>query len=469
MSASRPPYPDRGTLLKILHHMYDELFVINGDGVILYVNQACERHYGVKPEEMIGKTVAECTQKGYWYPPISPIALKTQKTATYEQTTNTGRKLLATVTPVFDREGNLEMVVENLRDIPKLEEIKNDLKATRRLLLRYKQEVQNLRDEELYYDFVAHSKPIREVLHLSRKIADVDPSVLIVGETGTGKGVLAKYIHRTGSRKNGPFITVNCAAVPDQLLESELYGYAPGAFTGADPRGKMGLVELADGGTLFLDEIADIPLHLQAKLLQMLQERKFIAVGGTRYRTVNCRILSATNRNIHELMKSDGFRKDLYYRLNTIEIKVPPLRERKEDIFPLIQFFLNKFCGRYKKERKFSEEAISVMTGYSWPGNVRELENMVERLIITTQAPIISLENLPLSLTTKRNPLSGPARKKGSLDEALLAVERDLVLEARKNWGSSYKVARALNISQPRAYRLMKKHGAIKPQNESAI
>ena len=251
--------PDRESLLKILDHMYDELFVINSDGVIIYVNRACERHYGVQPDKMIGKTVTECTKNGFWYPPISPIALRNPKIATYEQATNTGRKLVVTVAPVFDDKCNLEMIVENLRDIPKLEEIKNDLKETQGMLLRYKQEVQQLRNEELYQDFIVQSKTMKDILKLSRQVAQVDSSILILGETGTGKSLLAKYIHRVSHRKNEPFVTVNCASISAQLLESELFGYSPGAFTGAHPKGKIGLLDLADGGTLFLDDICRKP------------------------------------------------------------------------------------------------------------------------------------------------------------------------------------------------------------------
>lgn len=461
-SYSNKIYPDRETLLRILDHMYDELFVISDDGVILYVNQACERHYGVKPEEMIGKTVTECSEQGYWYPPVSPIALRTKKIATYEQTTNTGRKLLVTVTPVFNDQGELEMVVENLRDIPKLEEIKTDLEQTKRMLLRYKQEVEELRHKELNQNFVAQSEAIKDILRLARRIADVDPTVLVTGETGTGKGLLVKYIHRVSPRKSGPFITVNCAAVPDQLLESELYGYSAGAFTGADPKGKIGLVELAEGGTLFLDEISEIPLHLQAKLLQMIQDRKYIPVGGTKYTSVNCRIISATNQDLARLVEEGKFRKDLFYRLNTIEIDMPPLRDRREDIIPLAQFFLNKFDRQYKMEHYFAAEAITALIDYAWPGNVRELENLIERLTVTVRDPIIEPGHLPFNLPTTTVDFIPGQGETFPLDEALRKLEEQSISRAYGKYGSSYKAAEALGISQSRAYRLIRKYGVRK-------
>ena len=451
--------PDRDTLLKILDHMYDELFVINAEGVIIYVNRACERHYGVQPSEMIGKTVEECTEQGFWYPPISPIALRDPKIATYEQVSNTGLKLVATVTPVFDKEGNLEMVVENLRDLPKLEEIKSNLEETQNLLSRYKQEVQTLRQEELHQDFVVQSKKMKEILKLSQQVAKVDSSVILLGETGTGKSLLAKYIHRVSSRKNESFITVNCASIPDQLIESELFGYAPGAFTGANPKGKIGLLGLADGGTLFLDEISEIPLHLQAKLLQILQEKQYFPVGSTKINTIDCRVLAATNQDLSQLVDQGKFRKDLYYRLNTIEIEVPPLRKRKKDLVKLIQFFINRYDRKYKMEHNLTPDALAILSQYTWPGNVRELEHIIERMVVTSSSQTISAEHLPNLHNRDAIKFSEGVDEDVSLDEAMIQAEMCIVSEAYRNLKSSYKVAKALKITQSRAYRLLKKHG----------
>ena len=457
----RAQLPDRDTLLKILDHMYDELFVINADGVIVYVNRACERHYGVKPHEMIGKTVEECTEQGFWYPPISPIALRDPKIATYEQVSNTGLKLVATVAPIFDKHGNVEMIVENLRDLPKLEEIKSDLKETQNLLTRYKQEVQTLRQEELYQDFIVQSKKMKDVLRLSRQVARVDSSVIILGETGTGKSLLAKFIYRMSNRKNESFITVNCASIPEQLMESELFGYAPGAFTGAHPKGKIGLLGLADGGTLFLDEISEIPLHLQAKLLQILQEKQYFPVGSTKIHTVDCRLLAATNQDLRRLVDQGKFRKDLYYRLNTIEIEIPPLRERKEDIIRLVHFFINRYDKKYKMEHHFAPEALTRLYEYTWPGNVRELEHVIERLVVTS--PTQSLTEGDIPSLKAGDPVEIPygPKESNSLDEALIQAEKYILSEAYGKMKSTYKVAGALKISQSRAYRLLKKHGLM--------
>jgi transcriptional regulator with PAS, ATPase and Fis domain len=283
--------------------------------------------------------------------------------------------------------------------------------------------------------------------------------VLILGESGTGKGVIAKHIHKLSSRKNGPFITINCAAIPDQLLESELFGYAPGTFTGADKKGKMGLIELAAGGSLFLDEIAEIPLSLQAKILHVIQEFKFSLVGGRESKKVDCRIIAATNSDLNEAVKVGKFRADLYYRLNVIELEMPPLRKRPGDILPLIYFFVNKYEKKYKTTHQFDQDCLDVLLQYQWPGNIRELEHLVERLVVTTPDGIIKLTDLPKSF---RKDLQGVNTELSigniSLSGALEAVERDLVIDAYKQYKTTYKVAEVLQISQSKAWRLISKY-----------
>jgi PAS domain S-box-containing protein len=454
-------YPDRTTLLNILDHMYDELYVINQKGECIYVNRACLKHYGIAPEEIIGQNVWESSDKGYFSPPVGPIVLKSKKIATFEQESNTGRKLLVTATPVFGDRGELVMVVENLRDVTYLEQVKNDLRSTKQLLHRYQRELEELRKEDLRLDFVAHSKVMKDILSLVLLVAKVDSTVLITGATGAGKGVLAKFIHSKSNRRSDPFITINCAAIPEQLLESELFGYERGAFTGAHPKGKLGLLEVTGDGTMLLDEVADIPLQLQAKLLQVLQDKQYFPIGSNKLKPVNCRILAATNRNLGKLVEQGLFRSDLYYRLKTIEIDIPPLSERPDDLIPLIQFYLSKFDRQYGSEHYFTPEALDTLTNYNWPGNVREVEHLVERLVVTVPQSAITLEHIPLALRSSdaRRPLWADDRDV-ALDSALEILERELILRARRRWGSSYQVAKALHISQSRAHRLIRKYDA---------
>lgn len=457
---ANPKTLDSKTLRKILDHSYDEIFVTDKNGITIYVNEACKRNYGAEPEKLIGQKAGQMAFEGFCFPPITPIILREKRRVTLEQETITGRKIVTTAEPVFDENGELELIIMNVRDIYQIDEIKHDLEKTLELVEKYKQEVEELRRREFQNeDLVARDKVMLELLELAQRIAPVDSNVLILGESGTGKGVLAKHIHKLSSRKNGPFININCAAIPDQLLESELFGYAPGTFTGADKKGKIGLIELAAGGTLFLDEIAEIPLSLQAKILHVIQEFKFSPVGGRESKKVDCRIITATNSDLAEAVKQGKFRGDLYFRLKVIELEMPPLRERKGDILPLIYFFLNKYDNKYKTAHQFAQDCLDVLFQYTWPGNIRELEHLVERLVVTTPGSIIKVTDLPKSF---RNNLGGSATgfdiSDMSLTGALTQVERTLVVEAYKRYKSTYKVAEALKISQSKAWRLIGKY-----------
>lgn len=452
---------DYNTLKKILDYSHDEIYVTNAEGVVIYVNKASERHYGVKAEEIIGKSSKEISEKKYWTPRLSPIAIKEKNCLTIEQRTCTGKTLLTTATPVYDENGNLEMIIENSRDITESEGIRHQLEISKKLLERYKLEVEELRKKEVQDANLVHqSKKMADLLELAKRVAAIDSTVLLLGESGTGKGVLAKFIHNNSAYKNGPFIAINCAAIPAELMESELFGYSRGTFTGGIEKGKIGLIELANGGTLFLDEIAEIPINLQAKLLQVLQERQYYQVGGRELKRVNCRIIAATNRNLKEMIAKGEFREDLYYRLNTFEIEIPPLRERAEDIPLLVDHFLNKFNQKYGTTKQISQKCMEKLTGYYWPGNVRELENTIERLTVTVQEQLIDEHHLPTPFHQQiaTDSLVIFPKKELSLKEALTEVEKNLVIKLYKELGSSYKVAKALKTSQSKASRLIRKY-----------
>jgi len=451
---------DYETLKTILDNSFDEIYVTNADGVVVYVNKASERLYGMKPSELIGKTSQEVSEINPWSPRLSPMVLQKKRRLTIEQKTCFGKTLVTTATPVFDDNGNIKLIIENSRDITESEGFKQELEITKQLLKQHKQEVEVLRKKELNIpDFIARSKEMKDILKLVRHVALVDSTILLLGESGTGKGVLAKHIHKISNRKDGPFITINCAAIPEELIESELFGYERGAFTGADGKGKIGLIELANNGTLFLDEIGEISLKLQAKLLQVIQENKFYPVGGREVKNVNCRIIAATNRDLQKVVKEGRFREDLYYRLNVIEIKIPPLRERSEDIVPLIYYFLNKYDKKYKFSHEISQECMDILLQYSWPGNVRQLENLIERLVVTVQDTVIDTCHLPKVIYQAFKPqnyINFPVLV--PLEEAVEEVEKKLIIKAYKQLGSSYKVAKALNISQSKASRLIRKY-----------
>ena len=280
-------------------------------------------------------------------------------------------------------------------------------------------------------------------------------NVLLLGASGVGKTMLAREIHKRSRRCCGPFVDINCAAIPDTLLESELFGYEEGAFTGAGKGGKKGLVEMAEGGTLLLDEISEMPMTLQAKLLKTIQDKEIVRVGGTKMVAVDFRLLTATNKDLEQMVDEGSFRRDLYYRLNVVSLNIPTLKERQKDIVPLSQFFLKEFNERYDKEKEFHPNALEAFMEYDWPGNVRQLANVIERVAVTTNENILTCQMLPPSLSC-----SEKAKKdvEGDLTLALEAFEREIIRGAYEKYKSSTEVGKALNISQPTAYRKIKKY-----------
>ena len=292
------------------------------------------------------------------------------------------------------------------------------------------------KDKKINADFVATSPALEKALNLSKKAARTDASVLLMGESGVGKELFANFVHKNSPRKNGKFVAINMAAIPENLLESELFGYEKGAFTDATTS-KKGHFELAHGGTLFLDEIAEMPVSLQAKLLRVLQERVITRVGGTKEIAIDVRIVSATNADIHVEIEKGEFREDLYYRLNTIPILIPPLRERREEIEPIANHILKDICKKYElEELKFSQEALSELNSYNWPGNIRELISVVERASILSDNSTISSDDLFLDSRNTNRTKSIGSMEKELIEEVLQSVESDIA-EAAKILGVS--------------------------------
>ncbi|MFM1653324.1 sigma-54 interaction domain-containing protein [Brevibacillus sp. B_LB10_24] len=310
--------------------------------------------------------------------------------------------------------------------------------------------------EDQNQPLVVHSEAMKKVLRLCRKAAAVDSTVLLHGETGTGKSVLAQFIHRFSSRRKQPFLTINCSAIPENLLEAELFGYSPGAFTGALKQGKIGLIEAANHGTLFLDEIGELPLHLQPKLLHFLSHREYIPLGRREPRKADVRIVTATNCDLQEMVQKKLFREDLYYRLHVLDIKIPPLREREADLLPLIHFFLDKYNRQFGSFHRISDQALKLLLSFPWPGNIRQLENLLEKLIVTSD-PLIDVPDLPDAIRccghTPQERTLLP-----SLASAMTEVERKMICESYQRFKSSRKVAEYLKISQSKASRLIRKY-----------
>lgn len=309
---------------------------------------------------------------------------------------------------------------------------------------------------------VAESPQMKEVVQLSRRVAKTDCTVLIQGESGVGKDEVARLIHSNSMRNEKPFYKVDCAAIPESLLESELFGYEPGAFTGATKSGKQGMLEAANNGTIFLDEIGDLQLSLQSKLLRVLQDQTIIRVGGTKTINVNVRIMAATNKNLSECIKKGLFREDLYYRLNVVPINIPPLRERIDDILAFLVYFRELFSERYDIVRECSPEVAHTLLSYQWPGNVRELKNLIERIFVTTPYEKVRLEDLPTHVLSNEFNSSENAvsvNKIAPLKTAVKETEKQLLLKAILRYGSTRKVAKVLRVSQPTIVRKMQEYG----------
>jgi TyrR family helix-turn-helix protein len=297
---------------------------------------------------------------------------------------------------------------------------------------------------------------------LALRLSQVESTILVEGESGVGKEVFAEMVHNSGPRKDHPFIKINCGAIPDQLLESELFGYVSGAFTGARKQGKAGLLEAANGGSLFLDEIGEMPLRLQVKLLRVLQEKNITRVGDSVPIKVNVRVMAATNRNLAAMVQAGQFRKDLFYRLNVVPVRIPPLRERKEDILVLAYRFLDSCNKRYRFSKQIDREVLNCLLEYEWPGNVRELENMVEQMVVVTQGELITLDDLPKPLKrgltcAQISPL--PAMEDKSLKEIMEEVERSALLYAYRKHKTTRRMALNLGIHQSTVVRKMNQYG----------
>lgn len=445
----------------VIDSSYDGIAVTDGRGNVLKVNQAYARLTGINVRAVLGKNTAELIKEGVISNSATLQALKEGKPVSIMQRTKDGRMLLVTGNPIFAENSNqITRVVVNCRDLTELNQLKRQLGEIEELKERYYSELEALRAQQLEVGpIVARSVEMKKIMELAARIALVDSNVLILGESGVGKEVVAKTIHKLSSRSGGPFIRINCGAIPENLLESELFGYEEGAFSGAKKTGKPGMFELAHGGTLFLDEVGDLPANLQVKLLSAIQEREVIRVGGTKGIKVDIRLIAATNKDLEAMVRRGTFRADLFYRLNVVPVLIPPLNQRKEDIIPLLLGFLDKFNTKYGLSKVLAPEVVDLFLGYSWPGNVRELENIVERLVVVTPGDIISPENLPGEML--RSP-GFPALRQDSQSSGMEGDNRQneesILRELYRRHRSTRKVAEVLGINQSTVVRRLRKY-----------
>ncbi|WHY99321.1 sigma-54 interaction domain-containing protein [Peribacillus simplex] len=435
-------------LFDIFESSFDEIFVTNASGVVIRVNSTCEKNYKMSAGELIGKHVVDLEKMGIFYPSATLKVIEGQEPIELFQMTSSGRYLHVRTRPVFSDQGELKSVISYSRDLTELMQLRHRVEEMEDLLAGYKKVLHEPFEVE---GLISKSEKMERVMVTIRKIAKVNTTVLLLGETGVGKSKIVRSIHQLSDRRNEILNEVNCAALPEQLIESELFGYEGGTFTGAFREGKKGLIELSNNGTLFLDEIGELSLPAQSKLLHVLQEKQIRPVGGKVPISLNIRIIAATNKNLAEMAEKGTFRKDLYYRLNVIPIHIPPLCERKEDIIPLTYYFLEHFNQLYGTSVRFSPKVLNVFLDYEWKGNIRELENMVERLVVTSDA-IVTIDDLPLEILHQEL-----ANKGTTLPEVIEEVEQKMIVQAYEQYKSTYKIAKVLGISQSSATRKVKK------------
>lgn len=443
----------------IIENSYDGIYITDGQAITLRINRAYETITGMKAEEVLGRSMWELEKAGTIDRSGTLIALSQRRPVTMEQEFRTGRRALISSAPVFDDLGNIVMVVTNVRDMTDLYHLQQKYQEKKELSEKLYSEIEFARNQVLNSaDLLAVDARMLEMLDLVRRVAVRDTTVLLLGETGVGKEKVAKYIYKNSARRDGRFLTVNCGAIPPNLMESELFGYEKGAFTGANRNGKPGLFELADKGTVFLDEVGELPKDMQVKLLRVLQERSVTRIGGDRAIPVDVRVLAATNRDLEEMVRNKTFREDLYYRLSVVPITIPPLRERRDDIIPFAQCFLEELCHKYNIQKSFDPMALQTLLNYEWPGNVRELRNMVERVVITAQGDTIYADDLPFSSrwnpTTVRPSFDAPVDLKALTEQ----FEMSYIRRAYEKYGNVRQAAASLGMDASTFVRKRQKY-----------
>ncbi|HOQ10312.1 MAG TPA: sigma 54-interacting transcriptional regulator [Syntrophomonadaceae bacterium] len=460
--------------LEIINSLSDAVVVYDADLKVVFVNEKLFEYGRLSKEDVnvIGTTPAQWLEEGWILNSIVHEVLDKKQEVTGTIRTKHGY-FSSRCRPIFDKNGNVQYIVSTASSLTEINALQDMLQKQAEQSERYLREVQQLRQELLNKEFIYASKDMEQLAETIRKVAPIDCNVLITGESGVGKDVIAQTIHMNSPRKDGPFLTVNIPAIPEHLLEAELFGYEEGSFTGAVKGGKMGLFEVAKGGTILLDEIGDMPYNLQVKILRAIESGEIMRLGATKTVKLDVRILAATNRDIHEAIAQGRFRNDLYYRLNVVTLHVKPLRERIEDIHPLCQHFLRHFNEKYGRQKRFNVSAITELESYSWPGNVRELKNTVERLCILSEGDCITAhdvrELLDLKAHQARQRSEHHQRESNAehnqslsgrkIEDLFSDYQKQQILTAlKKTNGNKTEAARLLGISRGKLYRLLRQY-----------
>ena len=442
----------------------DDMMVSDGNGIILRVSETYEKNFGFAHDSIVGKSAFDLEADGTFTPCITAEVIRRRKKISATQTINHTHKNVMTVgIPLFDANGELKYAVcFNTVSMEQINSIQRNYRRMQDSLQHYSQEIAELRTRATSTNLLFKSAPMQRLWTLMQNTANTRANILITGETGVGKSAIAKAIHKMSNRANGPFIEVNCAVLHENLIESELFGYDKGAFSGASAGGKAGLFELADGGTLLLDEIGDLPLDLQAKLLRAIQNREITRVGSTKARRLDIRFLSLTNSNLREKVAAGTFRSDLFYRLNVIPIQIPPLRARPEDIPELVEHFLEIYRRKYQRSITLTPKSMDILTRYRWPGNVRELENALEYLALCCPEGDVVQESVVLDLL-RQDTVDEALQPVSTLGDAVSHYEKTLIEQALRNTNSMRSAAEALGVNVSTISRKIKQYNIHLP------
>jgi len=447
---------------EIMDVLSDGIYISDSSGMTLKVNSMYEKLTGLKREEMEGILVTDLINQGKYDVILNPDIVKTGEPKTAVQITKLGRKVILNGYPVFDKEGKVALVVTFVRDVTTLSQLKVQIASQQELIDKLHLGVQHLSKKTS--PLIINCEKMLALLKMADNIAQTDATVLLLGETGVGKDLLARRIHENSQRRNDSFFKVDCTTIPDNLIESELFGYEPGAFSGASTKGKLGLLEMAANGTLFLDEIGDLPYHLQGKLLRVLHDQEIMRVGSTRAKKLDVRLIAATNRNLEEAVRLGTFRIDLFYRLRVAVIDIPPLRERRKDIPYLVKYFLEKYNNKYKKKIVFSTGIEEIFQNYKWPGNVREMEHLIQSLVVTMDKDTLEEADLPQNILAQEEnnsimfrPLAVNLGNR-SLEEIMNDIEKELLRKAIEVHGTISEVAKNFKVDRTTIFRKLKKH-----------
>lgn len=435
--------PSHEELFSIIESLHDNVAIVDCTGVMRWISPSFEETYSVRHEDIIGRTTYELEAEQIFYPSVAALVLKTHNPVTLAEKTRSGGNNIITGIPIFDDSGNIAFIVSYSVDFLSSRLLHEEHEKINQLIVNPQEQ------DKPPSEGSSINQAMRRLLETVEKVARVDTTLLITGESGVGKNVLARMVHHLSKRSGGPLVEINCAGIPASLLESELFGYEAGAFTGASAQGKEGRIALSDGGTLFLDEIGELPLRLQAKLLQAIQEKQIVKIGGIKPVHIDFRLITATNQNLEALVEKKRFREDLFFRLNVLPLHIPPLRERREDIPSLCRSILKEMNTKYEIGKMLSSETQTYLTAYSWPGNIRELRNVIERIVVVSETGTIEPWELPEHIRAQTSVF----KENMHLHDALENLERNIILDAYKKYGTTTGVAKALGISQPTAAR----------------